>query len=180
MSRPKSDFDALREELRKVYDGDPWHGSSITDVLKGVDADTAALRSVPHGHTIWEIVLHMTAWTREVASRVRGGSPKPPPEDWPAAKSGGGEAAWRSTQEDLAAAQKELENAVDSLGSDELLRWIGDQRDPTLGTGLTVGTLIRGLLQHHTYHEGQIALLKRAAETAPRTSLLPNPCESSL
>jgi hypothetical protein len=72
MSRPKSDFDAQREDVRKVYDGDPWHGSSISDVLNGVDA----------------------------------------------------------------------------------------------GTGLTVGTLIRGLLQHHTYHEGQIALLKRAAEAA--------------
>ncbi|MGZ8779600.1 MAG: hypothetical protein ACXW31_06735 [Thermoanaerobaculia bacterium] len=47
MSRPKSDFEALREDLRKVYDGDPWHGSSITDVLKGVDADAAALRNIP-------------------------------------------------------------------------------------------------------------------------------------
>jgi hypothetical protein len=25
--------------------------------------------------------------------------------------------------------------------------------------------VIRGLMQHHAYHEGQIALLKRAAET---------------
>ncbi|HEX9219846.1 MAG TPA: DinB family protein [Gemmatimonadaceae bacterium] len=180
MARPKSDFDALREDLRKVYDGDPWHGPSITDVLKGVDADTAALRSIPRGHTIWEIVLHMTAWTREVASRVCGANPKPPPEDWPAPKSGGGEASWRSTQDDLATAQQELERAVDALKPDDLLRWIGDQRDPTLGTGLTVGTLIRGLLQHHTYHEGQIALLKRAADTAPGTSLFPNTCESSL
>jgi hypothetical protein len=47
MSRPKSDFDALREDLRRVYDGDPWHGSSITDVLKGVDADSAELKSIP-------------------------------------------------------------------------------------------------------------------------------------
>jgi uncharacterized damage-inducible protein DinB len=166
MSRPKSDFDALREDLRKVYDGDPWHGSSITDVLKGIDASTAALRSIPRGHTIWEIVLHMTAWTNEVASRVRGAAPKPPAEDWPAPKSSGGEAAWRSALEELAVAQSEMERAVDRLGPDDLLRWIGDQRDPSLGTGLTVGTLIRGLLQHHAYHEGQIALLKRAAETA--------------
>jgi hypothetical protein len=28
--------------------------------------------------------------------------------------------------------------------------------------------VIRGLLQHHTYHEGQIALLKRAAESDPK------------
>jgi uncharacterized damage-inducible protein DinB len=168
MGRPKSDFDALREDLRKVYDGDPWHGSSITDVLKGVDADTAGLESVPHGHTIWEIVLHMTGWTREVTSRVRGAAPKSPPKDWPTPKIGGGDAAWRSALEDLAAAQKELESAVDSLKADDLIRWIGDQRDPALGAGVTVGTLIRGLLQHHTYHEGQISLLKRAAETATK------------
>jgi len=168
MGRPKSDFDALREDVRKVYDGDPWHGSSITDVLKGVDADTAGLKSVPHGHTIWEIVLHMTGWTREVTSRVRGAAPKSPPKDWPIPKTSGGDAAWRSALEDLAAAQRELESAVDSLKADDLVRWIGDQRDPALGAGVTVGTLIRGLLQHHTYHEGQISLLKRAAETATK------------
>ena len=165
MSRPKTDFDALKEDLRKVYVGDPWHGSSITDVLKDVDARTAELKSIPHGHTIWEIVLHMTAWTREVASRVRGGAPKSPPEDWPTPKPRGGDAAWRSALEDLAAAQREIEGAVDSLKPDDLVRWIGDERDPSLGVGVTVGTLIRGLLQHHTYHEGQISLLKRAAET---------------
>jgi uncharacterized damage-inducible protein DinB len=168
MSRPKSDFDALGEDLRKVYDGDPWHGSSITDVLKGIDAETAGLKSIPHGHTIWEIVLHMTAWTREVTSRVRGAAPKSPPRDWPTPKISGGDTAWRSALEDLAAAQKEMESAVDSLKPDDLLRWIGDQRDPSLGAGVTVGTLIRGLLQHHTYHEGQISLLKRAAETATK------------
>ncbi len=166
MSRPKSDFNALRQDLRKVYDGDPWHGSSISDVLNGIDADTAALRSIPHGHTIWEIVLHMTAWTNEVASRVRGAAPKPPAEDWPAPQSSRGETGWQLALEDLAAAQKEMEGAMELIEPDDLLRWIGDQRDPSLGTGLTVGTLIRGLLQHHTYHEGQIALLKRAAETA--------------
>ena len=166
MNRPRSDFDALREDLRKVYVGDPWHGSSITEVLKGVDADVAARRSIPHAHTIWEIVLHMAAWTREVASRVGGAAPKSPPEDWPVPKFGATTAAWESAKSDLAAAHKELEHAVDLLKADDLLRWIGDQRDPALGTGLTVGSVIRGLLQHHTYHEGQIAILKRAAETA--------------
>jgi uncharacterized damage-inducible protein DinB len=164
MTRPKSDFEALRQDLRDVYNGNPWHGSSITTVLEGVGAETAALRTIPSGHTIWEIVLHMTGWTREVTSRVRGAAPKSPKEDWPTPSSRGGESAWRSALEDLGAAQKELEASVDSLGEDDLIRWIGDTRDPALGTGVTVGTLIRGLLQHHTYHEGQIAILKRAAE----------------
>jgi uncharacterized damage-inducible protein DinB len=165
MSRPETDFDALRQDLRDVYSGNPWHGSSLTEVLKGVDAKTAYVRSIPRGHTIWELVLHMTVWTREVASRVRGSAPKSPAPDWPSPESGGGEAAWRRAQDELGAAQNDLEKAVDDLNPVDLVRWIGDERDPAAGTGVTVGTLIRGLLQHHTYHEGQIALLKKAVDT---------------
>jgi len=161
MSRPKSDLEALREDLHKVYDGDPWHGSSITEILKGIDADVATHRSVPRAHTIWEIVLHMTAWTREVASRVCGAPAKSPPEDWPAPRFGGGDQAWKAAKDDLAAAQKEIEAAVGALRPGDLLRWIESHE----GAGYTVGTVIRGLLQHHTYHVGQIAILKRAVET---------------
>lgn len=164
MTRPKTDFDALRQDLHQIYDGDPWHGSSITTVLKGINADVAAKRPIPGAHNIWELVLHMAVWTREVASRVRGADAKDPPVDWPVPQFKGGEKAWLSATEDLAAAQKELESAVDALEPDDLMRWVGDQRDPALGTGLPVGTVIRGLMQHHAYHEGQIALLKRAAE----------------
>jgi uncharacterized damage-inducible protein DinB len=164
MTRPKSDFDALRKDLHQIYDGDPWHGSAITTVLKGISADVAAKRPIPGAHNIWELVLHMAVWTREVASRVRGADAKDPPEDWPAPRSSGGEKAWQSAKDELAAAQKELESAVDALKPDDLTRWVGDQRDPALGTGLPVGTVIRGLIQHHAYHEGQISLLKRAAE----------------
>jgi uncharacterized damage-inducible protein DinB len=155
----KSDLEALRADLHEVYDGQPWHGSSIIDVLKGIDADVAARRSIPQAHTIWEIVLHMTAWTREVASRVRGAAAKSPPEDWPAARFGGGEPAWKAAKDDLAAAQKEMEAAVAALQGPGLVRWIENHE----GSSYTVGTVIRGLLQHHTYHEGQIAILKRAA-----------------
>ena len=164
MTRPKTDFDALRQDLHQIYDGDPWHGSSITSVLKGINADVAAKRPMPGAHNIWELVLHMAVWTREVASRVRGADAKDPPVDWPVPQFKGGEKAWLSAKEDLAAAQKELESAVDALEPDDLMRWVGDQRDPALGTGLPVGTVIRGLMQHHAYHQGQISLLKRAAE----------------
>ena len=162
MNRPQSDFDALKDDLRAVYSGSPWHGSSISDVLKGVDADTAARRLMPKSHTIWELVLHMTGWTREATSRLKGAAPKSPPEDWPAPRFGGGAAAWKSALDDFAAAHKEAEQTVARLKADDLLRWIEDKRDPGPGAGVTVGTLIRGLIQHHVYHQGQIALLKRA------------------
>jgi uncharacterized damage-inducible protein DinB len=164
MNRPKTDLEALRRDLAAVYSGDPWHGSSITKVLEGIDADTAALRSIPHAHTILELVLHMASWTREVSSRVAGADAKDP-VDWPEPRFGGGAAAWEAAKRDLGTAHAELEKEVAKLKADDLLRWIGDQRDPKAGTGLPVGTVIRGLLQHHTYHQGQIAILRRAAET---------------
>jgi len=167
MLRPESDFEALRDDLKQVYDGDPWHGSPITAVLGGVDAETAARRSVPHGHTIWELVLHMTGWTREVASRVRGNDAGNPPEDWPSQPTKFSEADWRAAQDDLRDAHEDLLHAVGALKPADLIRMVGDVRDPAGGTGKTVGSHLRGLLQHHTYHEGQIALLKKATEPAP-------------
>lgn len=158
-----SDLEAIRDDLRQSYVGHPWHGSSITDVLEGVDAETAARRSVPTAHTIWELVLHMAGWTREVASRVRGASPKSPPQDWPRQNPNGGEKAWHAALKELEAAQNDLERAVDDLEPKDLIRWIEDKRDPSVQTGVSVGTLIRGLLQHQAYHQGQIAILKRAA-----------------
>ena len=165
MKKTATDFEALREDLRNVYDGDPWHGSSIVAVLDGIDAKTAALRSVPKAHTIWELVLHMTGWTREVTSRARGAPPKSPPEDWPVPNTHGGEKAWEAARDDIRDAHRELEQVVASLSPDDLTRSIGKERDAALGTGYSLGTLLRGLLEHHTYHEGQIAILKRAAET---------------
>lgn len=161
MPQPESDFEALRDDLKQVYDGDPWHSSSIAAVLKGVDARTAGRRALPGAHTIWELVLHMTGWTREVTSRVRGNDAADPQEDWPAQPMKFSEADWRSVQEDLRAAHHDFLRAVDSIRPADLLRKVPDHRQPS-EVERTVGTHIRGLLQHHTYHQGQIAILKKA------------------
>jgi len=165
MTRPESDFDALRDDLKQLYDGDPWHNGPITALLKGIDAKAAARRTVPNCHTIWELVLHMTVWTREVASRVRGADAKDPPEDWPKQPAKANDSDWRAAQNDLRTAHEDLLRAVDALKPADLVRIVGDQRIPSLGTGKTVGSHIRGLLQHDTYHEGQIAILKKAADS---------------
>jgi hypothetical protein len=92
-----------------------------------------------------------------------GGADAKDPVDWPEPNFAGAAAAWEAAKRDLAAAHAELEQQVERLQPNDLLRWIGDQRDPKLGTGLPVGTVIRGLLQHDAYHQGQIMILKRAA-----------------
>jgi uncharacterized damage-inducible protein DinB len=150
----------LASLLRASYDGDPWHGPSLAAVLDGVDAGRAVRRPVDGRHSIWEIVLHVTAWTREVSRRLAGGEPALPAEgDWPLVGSTDDQ-SWRDARRRLEQAHRTLVNAV-AAGPDE--RWsqpVGDLRDPALGTGTTLGEMIVGLATHHAYHAGQIAILR--------------------
>jgi len=56
-----SETQRIADELLREHTGDPWHGSSVTALLRGVTAAQAASRAVPHVHTVWQLVLHMTA-----------------------------------------------------------------------------------------------------------------------
>lgn len=50
MQRSKTDLEALGADLHDIYDGNPWHGSSIVAVLDGIDAHTALRRSKRAAH----------------------------------------------------------------------------------------------------------------------------------
>ena len=55
-------------------------------ILDGINAQQAATRAVPNGHTIWELVLHVTAWKNETRKRLSGAPAGEPAEgDWPEA-----------------------------------------------------------------------------------------------
>jgi uncharacterized damage-inducible protein DinB len=149
----------LVELLHHAWDGDPWHGPSLRAVLTRLDARTAARRLLADRHSPWELVLHMTGWTREVERRLGGALAGEPPEgDWPTV-SDTSDAAWRAALDALAAANRSL---VDAVSRQPDARWterVGDQRDPAAGTGVSYGVMIVGLATHHAYHAGQIALL---------------------
>lgn len=159
-----AELDRIIDQLAREFDGDPWHGSSLKDLLKGVTAMDASWRAAPGAHTIWELVLHMTGWKREVAARLRGAEAgEPSAGDWPEAGEPS-EARWRAAKADLGKAQAELMAAVRALPPRRLHRPVKDFRDRRLGTGLTAYQTIYGLIQHDTYHSGQVAMVKKLAE----------------
>lgn len=154
--------------LRGVHDGDPWHGPATLALLKDVSAADAAARPVEGAHSIWELVRHMTAWAQEARRRVLGGEPDDPEMgDWPPVTDTSG-AAWRRAMAELTAANEQLAQAAAALSAEDLQRAVGTQRLPALGTGVTVHATIEGVVAHHAYHAGQIALLKRALATRSR------------
>jgi len=153
--------DRLAQEISDAWDGDPWHGSPITAILEGIDAAEALARPIGSAHTIWETVLHMTGWTREVAQRIQGGKAgEPEAGDWPAVTDTS-KSAWLAARRDLGAAHQELQRALGRLDDDTIMAPPNVPRDRAAGTGTTIYRLVHGLVQHDAYHAGQIALLKK-------------------
>lgn len=157
----------LLDDLQRSWNGDPWHGPSVERLLEGVSATAAAQTPIAGAHSIWAIVLHMTAWTDEVRLRLEGKAPSDPPQgDWPAVPSSITPAAWTAACEALGTAHRALEAAVASLPHARLDDPVGLERVPALGTGISHAAMVRGLVQHHAYHGGQLALLRRALGVA--------------
>jgi len=145
----------LGSSLERTVTGPMWHGSALAEVLEGVTAERAAARPIPGAHTIWELVLHIIAWAEIARARLRGestGDPTPE-QDWPPVTATDA-AAWQRTLERLGACHREL--AADVRGLDEARL---DQKVANLDYSADI--LLRGIVEHGTYHGGQIALLKK-------------------
>ena len=152
----------IADQLQRVYDGDAWYGPSVRAALEGVDASMARARPLPAGHTIGELVLHMTAWTREVTRRLRTGIALDPEEgDWPLPPELS-EVAWRNIIAAFDTANEELVDAIAALDDAQLRSVIDDVR-PGASPGMSRYITLHGLVQHHAYHAGQISLLKKVA-----------------
>jgi uncharacterized damage-inducible protein DinB len=163
-----SEISRIIDELAREHDGDPWHGSPLIQILEGVSAAQAVARPIPGGHSIWELVLHITAWKNEVGRRV-GGAPADLPEegDWPVVGVAS-EERWREARVRLQKAQARLVAAVRKLTDDQLHEPTNDLRDRSMGSGVSYYVLLHGIVQHDVYHAGQIALLKKAPLNAGR------------
>src|SRR5919197_934853 len=75
----------LSNQIMRTVTGPMWHGPSLAELLRDVSHQTAAARPIPGAHTIWEIVLHVVAWSDIARARLGGertGDPSSQ-EDWP-------------------------------------------------------------------------------------------------
>ena len=152
----------VMELIASVERGDPWHGPSTRAVLEGTSAQEAAARPIPNAHTIWEIVLHLTAWAREVRRRILGGEPALPAEgDWPEPPKAT-EGAWAESLADFAVAHAGLLAALEGFPGERMDEIVDGARNGPLGTGTSYGAMLAGVALHDSYHTGQIALIRKA------------------
>ncbi len=156
----------LIDLFERTHGGDAWHGPSVRAALEGVDAAAAAAHPVAGAHSIWEIVLHVTGWRGEVVRRLDGHeASEPSAGDWPAPPTPT-DANWQAALEALEASHRAVVAAIRAHASKDLDQPVRDRRDPALGTGVSFGVTLHGLVHHDVYHAGQIALLKKARASA--------------
>jgi uncharacterized damage-inducible protein DinB len=148
----------LADQIRRAFEGDAWHGDSILEILAGVDAKTAAAHPIKNAHSIWELVLHITAWDGAVLQRSEGLAPDlsdkqnfPPVTD-------SSETAWRKAVEQLKTTYEQLVKAVAAFPDSRLQEKVPGKKEKYH----TFFYNFSGIVQHELYHAGQIALLKKA------------------
>jgi uncharacterized damage-inducible protein DinB len=149
-----SEIQTIIDELKNIHDGEAWHGPSLKEILSGVTAEQAAAKPLANAHSIWELALHISAWEGVFMRRLAGLQMDEPEEgDFPAVTDAS-EEAWRRTLTRFDEMHRRLIEAVATLTNERL-------RETVVGKDYTVEYMLRGLMRHHVYHAGQIALLKK-------------------
>jgi uncharacterized damage-inducible protein DinB len=154
----------IDEQLRRMVEGDAWHGPAVLELLEGVTPEGAHARPILGAHSIWEIVLHLASNYRVVLRRLGGeAATLAPEEDWPAVSAPTVE-GWRAAIDALRAVNAEMRRAVRGFDEERL------DRPLVPASPYSAYVQFIGLTQHDGYHAGQIALLKRALAKRGRGS----------
>jgi len=151
-----SEVERISDQLRRSHQGSAWHGPSLLEVLDGVTDEQANRRVLPNAHTIWELVLHLTAWEQVVTRRLAGETVPdlPPDQDFPAVADATGD-GWKSALDQMNQAQRQLAQSIAQLTDDGLKRMVA-------GKDYSVYFMLHGAIQHKLYHAGQIAVFKKS------------------
>ncbi|UOQ53300.1 DinB family protein [Hymenobacter cellulosivorans] len=159
-----TEADRITDQLQRAFDGAAWSGPPLLITLHHLTASQAAAHPIAQAHSIWEIVLHLTAWIRTVQQRVetRRVTPLTHDQDWPAQPSALNEELWENSLHHLRTAHQQLLGTVAVLTDADLNAAVGEEPGVEPGTAHSVYVLLHGVAQHNLYHAGQIALLRKA------------------
>ncbi len=149
-----SDMERILKHYDGVLNGNAWHGDPVWQILDGISAQQAAARPLPSAHTIWEIVMHMIFWEDVVTQRLAGKRAGLVDElNFPVMPAVT-EENWRRTLDDFRASNQSLRDALAKLDPAKL-------NELTAAGKRTYYGEAHGIIEHHVYHLGQIALLKK-------------------
>lgn len=160
MQRPEwgrlMDVQAVQRDILLAFEYSYSHDDwvyPLADALAGVTAQEALWKPGPGVKGIWDIVLHMTAWTDNIGQRIQGRNRCRPPEGaWPPLPAILDEMAWEEAQQRLWGALNSLRTLIEVTPPTVLLDCPDEH-----------GSFLADLLCrfiHNAYHIGQITKMR--------------------
>jgi uncharacterized damage-inducible protein DinB len=154
----------ILDQMDRAFAGDAWHGPPLKSLLHGLLAEDASKHPIDGAHSIWELVLHLSAWNDIIRHELTGERAEVTGEkDWPPVWETS-EVAWKRALANLDESHNRLREAAAGLRDDQL------DDIPVTRTRNTRYVMLHGVVQHNLYHAGQIALLKKAVAVNRRTA----------
>jgi uncharacterized damage-inducible protein DinB len=151
----------LETSLQSILAHEPWYGPATYDIIDGISFEAAYEKPPGSVHNIAGILMHMLGWTQEATERMHGKEAGDPAGgDWPDPGQPD-QQRWQHLINDFKLANVTLAGVIQSFPAEKWGAPTNDKRYSATGEGVTYQELIEGLIQHHIYHSGQIALLNR-------------------
>lgn len=154
----------IASHLNNIFDGDPWYGRPMRDILESTDPGLVFTSPAGGTHTIAELVAHMITWREFAIRRMEGDTEYLPDQE--------GSFDWKRFSHLQTDAWNVLMNRLKS--SQRLLLTLLHQSDDSLlehqvaGKPYTFRYLLQGIIEHELYHLGQIAYINRMHEEKAR------------
>lgn len=144
------------DQLRDTYEGDPWFGRPVKQILAEIDESIAFER--PYGqHSILDLLWHMITWREFTVDRIQH-SPQMQLDyfeinDWRQLDHED-KTLWQQGLERLQETQDQLLKLLETCTDDLLEQTVRDRT-------YNFRKLLYGIVQHDIYHLGQIAYVKK-------------------
>jgi uncharacterized damage-inducible protein DinB len=160
-----AETDRIWGQLQRSFEGnEAWKCPSLRELFAAITAPQAAARPIPGAPTIWELLLHTTAYEELVRRRVLGEMVDTLPDEkaWPKPTETS-DAAWLQTKLDFGEARRALRQAVALLPEARLHEMVP-------GHDYTFYVMLHGVVEHALYHAGQAEMLMVAQGIRPSAS----------
>ena len=144
----------ITQQLKDVYDGEPWFGRSVKSLLADAKANVAFVKPNDQ-HSVLDLIWHMITWREFTIKSFRNDDEKEPQyfetNDWR-----------KLDHNDKSLLEKGLQR-LDKTQL-ELIEALQNQMDSRLdeivpGKKYNFRNLLYGIVHHDIYHVGQIAYI---------------------
>lgn len=160
-----SETERIWNQLQRSFEGnEAWKCPSLRDLLAEATAAQAAAHPIAGAPSIWELLLHTTAYERVATRRLAGENMAPLADAlaWPKPGAVSND-AWLRARLDFGDARRALRQAVAAFEEARL-------DEPVPGREYTYYVLLHGVVEHALYHAGQVEMLMLAQGVRPSAS----------